>query len=338
MKTAVEDYIVIGKEKYKTRKCEIEQSKLIFYPENPRVYSILNSNNDVPTQKEIEELMCRQEHVKQLKESIKANGGLIDPIIVRDGDFVVLEGNSRLAAYRILYKQDPIKWSKIKAMILPKDIPDSAIFTLIGQYHIIGRKDWNPYEQAGYLYRTLKKTNKTPEALSNELGISVSSIKKLLSVYEYMIEKDDDHPSKWSYYEELLKNRGIKKAFKERPELEDKIINDIKNNKIKMAIDIRKLGEISKVNDKVSKKILKDISTGEEDIYSGYDIMVSTGKMDNNYQVVMNFRKKISDENFRKKLLNDENIKDIEFELKKIERNVSVLLKNIERHKDEERL
>ena len=139
-----EDYLIIGKEKYPIDKYEIDQSKLMFYPENPRVYSVLNSNNYTPTQEEIEELMCKKDHVKQLKESIKSNGGLIDPVIVRDGDYVVLEGNSRLAAYRLLYKQDPIKWSKIKAIILPKDIPDSTIFALIGQYHIIGRKDWDP--------------------------------------------------------------------------------------------------------------------------------------------------------------------------------------------------
>lgn len=335
MENVVEDYLVIGKEKYPVKKCEIEQSKLKFYPENPRVYSVLNINNYVPTQKEIEELMCKKDHVKRLKESIKSNGGLIDPIIVRDGDFVVLEGNSRLAAYRMLSAQDPIKWSKIKAMILPKDIPDSAVFALIGQYHIIGRKDWEPYEQAGYLSRTLSKSNQTLELLASNLGISVSDIKKLFSVYEYMIEKNDNHPSKWSYYEELLKNRGIKKAFNEIPELEDKIIDDIKNDRIKMAIDIRKLGDISKVNDKLSKKILKEIANGEEDIYSGFDIVASSGKMDNNYQMISNFRKKITDESFGKRLLNDDNLKDIEFELKKIERTVSVLLKNIERRKDE---
>lgn len=328
-----EDYLIIGKEKYPIDKYEIDQSKLMFYPENPRVYSVLNSNNYTPTQEEIEELMCKKDHVKQLKESIKSNGGLIDPVIVRDGDYVVLEGNSRLAAYRLLYKQDPIKWSKIKAIILPKDIPDSTIFALIGQYHIIGRKDWDPYEQAGYLYRTINKSNKTPELLASELGMKISDIKKLLSVYEYMLKKDDNHPNKWSYYEELLKNRGIKKAFDEISGLENKIVVDIKSDKIRMAIDVRKLGDISKVNDKLSKKILKDIAEGEEDIYSGFDIVAGSGKMDNNFQIISNFRKKITDESFSNKLLKDDNLGGIEFELKKIERTVSVLLQNIERLK-----
>ncbi len=333
MENIIDDTLMIGKESYPIKRCEIEQKKLLFFPENPRVYSVLNASDEKPSQEIIEKVMCKSDHVKQLKESIRSNGGLIDPIIVRDGDFVVLEGNSRLAAYRLLNRQDPIRWSKVSVILLPNDIPEAAVFALLGQYHIIGRKDWDPYEQAGYLYRTLKESNKSQELLASELGITSSYIKKLIDVYQYMIDKDDNHPNKWSYYEELLKNRGIKKAFEKHPELEDKIIDDIKNNRIKMAIDIRKLGDIGKLNDKLSNKILKDLAKGEEDLYSAYDIVESSGKMDNNFQLVSNFRKKISDENFFNKLLNDENLGDVEFELNKIKRIVSNLLKKIERSK-----
>lgn len=333
MENIIDDTLMIGKESYPIKRCEIEQKKLLFFPENPRVYSVLNASDEKPSQEIIEKVMCKSDHVKQLKESIRSNGGLIDPIIVRDGDFVVLEGNSRLAAYRLLNRQDPIRWSKVSVILLPNDIPEAAVFALLGQYHIIGRKDWDPYEQAGYLYRTLKESNKSQELLASELGITSSYIKKLIDVYQYMIDKDDNHPNKWSYYEELLKNRGIKKAFEKHPELEDKIIDDIKNNRIKMAIDIRKLGDIGKLNDKLSNKILKDLAKGEEDLYSAYDIVESSGKMDNNFQLVSNFRKKISDENFFNKLLNDENLGDVEFELNKIKRIVSNLLKKLERSK-----
>lgn len=333
MEDIINDTLMIGRESYPVKRCEIEQKKLLFFPENPRVYSVLNASDEKPSQEVIERVMCKSDHVKQLKESIKSNGGLIEPIIVRDGDFVVLEGNSRLAAYRLLNRQDPIRWSKVSVILLPSDIPEAAIFTLLGQYHIIGRKDWDPYEQAGYLYRTLKESNKSQELLASELGITSSYIRKLIDVYQYMIDKDDNHPYKWSYYEELLKNRGIRKAFEKNPGLEDKIIDDIKNNRIKMAIDIRKLGDIGKLNDKLSNKILKDLAKGEEDLYSAYDIIESSGKMDNNFQLVSNFRKKISDENFLNKLLNDENLGDVEFELNKIKRIVSNLLKKIERSK-----
>lgn len=325
--------MIIGKEKYSVRNCEIEQSKLKFFPENPRVYSILNSNGACPEQSEIENLMCQMDHVKQLKESIKTNGGLIDAVLVRDGDFVVLEGNSRLAAYRLLYRQDPIKWSKIKAIILPGNIPNSAIFTLIGQYHIIGRKDWSPYEQAGYLYRTMNSSGKSANDLADELGLTLNNINGLVRVYEYMLHHNDDHSNKWSYYEELLKNASIKKSFSQIEGLEEKIVEQIKNNELNMALDIRDLGNICKVNDKLSKKILKDIVEGEETIYSGYEIIQSSGKLDNNYQLLSNFRKKITDENFDKKLLKDENPQQIKFELSKINKTVSMLLKKMESDK-----
>ena len=335
MEHAVEEMMTIGKEKYKVIKCELEQSKLKFFPENPRVYSVLNIGDEKPSQEQIEEVMCRDDRIKQLKESIKSNGGLIEPIFVRDGDMVVLEGNSRLAAYRLLNKQDPIKWARIKVTLLPADIPDSAVFTLLGQFHIIGRKDWNPYEQAGYLYRTINDSNKPMEILATELGITTSYIKKLIDVYEYMIEHDDNHPNKWSYYEEMLKNRQIKKAFDEVPGLEDKIVSDIKSNNIRMAIDIRKLGDVSKVNDKLSRKILKDIAMGEEDIYSGFDIVASSGKMDNNFQFITNFRKKIQEDSYADKLLKDENLNNIEFELKKIDKLVKNMLAKIEKSKNQ---
>ena len=78
---------------------------------------------------------------------------------------------------------------------------------------------------------------------------------------------------------------------------------------------------------------MKDIAIGEEDIYSGFEIIASSGKMDNNFQLLTNFRKKISDENFASKVINDENLGNIEFELKKIERIVSTILSRIEREK-----
>ena len=96
--------------------------------------------------------MKSMEHVKQLRLSIEQNGGLIDPLIVvkRNGDYVVLEGNSRLAAYRLLAEKDPVKWQKVRANILPEEISENEIFTLLGQYHLVGRKDWNIFEQAAY--------------------------------------------------------------------------------------------------------------------------------------------------------------------------------------------
>ena len=111
-----------------------------------------------PGEEEIQQQLLNMEHVKELIQDIRRNGGLLDPIIVREGTLEVLEGNSRLAAYRALAKDDPVKWAFIKCTVLPPDIEESLVFGLLGQYHIKGRKDWAPFEQAGFLYRQFRKS------------------------------------------------------------------------------------------------------------------------------------------------------------------------------------
>lgn len=76
---------------------------------------------------------------------------------------------------------------------------ESAIFTLLGQYHIVGRKDWSPYEQAGYLYRRKKETKLPVDDMAKELGITVGVAKKYIEVYEFMIKQNDLVPEQWSF-------------------------------------------------------------------------------------------------------------------------------------------
>ena len=93
----------IGKQTVTVTDTELKQSELLFYAENPRVFSALHTlDDDSPSQDTIEREMCKLDHVKTLRMSIEANGGLLEPVIVRGN--VVLEGNCRLAAYRILAK------------------------------------------------------------------------------------------------------------------------------------------------------------------------------------------------------------------------------------------
>ena len=193
--------LTIGKKDYEVEICELNQADLKFYTENPRVYSVLNIGGEEPSQIEIEEHMCNLDHVKQLRLSIESNGGLIDPLIVRDGDYTVLEGNSRLAAYRLLCRTDAITWGKVKCKVLPADIDDAAIFALLGQYHIVGRKDWDPFEQANYLFRRHQQTRLPVEYMAQELGISKQKAKNMIEVIRFMIENDDLNKRHWSHYE-----------------------------------------------------------------------------------------------------------------------------------------
>jgi hypothetical protein len=322
--------MMIGKKQYEVKDCELSQSELLFYPDNPRIYSVLrNFDGSAPSQAEIEKHMCDMDHVKQLKLSIKENGGLIDPLILRDGDFAVLEGNSRLAAYRLLCKIDPVKWGKVRCRVLPKDIDETTIFTLLGQYHIIGRKDWSPYEQAGYLYRR-KQNSKIPiDIIARDLGIAKGVAEMYIKVFEYMMKNGDLTSERWSYYEEMLKNSSIRKAVEETPELEEKIVSDIQTGKIEAAADIRKIGKIAKIRSKKAKKVMQEYKEGTKDLYTAFGELGDTGSFDKVYQKVTEFRDYVVDEKFVEKIYESSKKEDVIYTLKKINKKIKDILEEI---------
>lgn len=251
--------MTIGSQQVNVMETDLKQSQLLFYPENPRVYNALNGLlGKNPSQDEIQKHMQSLENVKVLRLSIEANGGLLEPIIVRNN--IVLEGNSRLAAYRLLAQKDPIKWGMIKANVLPDDTPEELVVALLGTIHIIGKTPWTPFEQAGYLTRAINKTRKPIDALANELGLKVATAQSFIRVYQTMVESDDANPHKWSYYFELDKRTDIKKADENNPamNLVPTIIEMIKDEKIEKAQDLREIGKIVKAKGENAEQALED--------------------------------------------------------------------------------
>lgn len=326
--------VTIGKKEYAITEDLMNQCELQFYEDNPRVYSILRANGSTPTQDEIEEKLTSMDHVRQLRLSIEQNGGIIDPLVVveRNGKYIVLEGNSRLAAYRLLAKKDPIKWQKVKVDILPSNITDNDIFTLLGQYHLIGRKDWSVFEQAAYLYRQKKTSNLENDIITKNVGLTKSRVKSYLNVYQFMLDHDDLRPDRWSYYEEYLKSRSIGKYRYTYPEMDETFVTQVKTGKIKQAMDVRTvLGEVAKPKDKSANRIMKDFIADEIDIYDAQQQLIATGKTGNSYQRISKFREQISDKDFQKNLLLEAtNNKSIKFELKKIKLAIDKLIKTLD--------
>lgn len=325
--------ITIGKKEYEVSEVQLNQCELLFYEENPRVYSALRADGSTPTQEVIEEKMISMDHVKQLRLSIEQNGGLIDPLMVvkRNDEYIVLEGNSRLAAYRLLAAKNPVKWQKVRACILPEDITDGDIFTLLGQYHLIGRKDWSVFEQAAYLYRQKASTGIATDILAKNIGLTESKVASYLKVYSFMLEHDDLRPDRWSYYEEYLKNRGINKYRETHPQMDDTFVYQVKTEQIKQAMDVRTvLGEIAKAKDKTASKIMQDIIQGNTSIYDGHERFKATGKASNGYQRIRKFHDLIDDDEFQKALLLEATTnKSVAFELKKIQKAINKLINDM---------
>lgn len=244
---------------------DIEQSKLRFYADNPRIYSLVRSDGHEPDQDFILQKLIEHDHVHVLKEDIVANGGLIDPLIVRDGDMVVLEGNSRLAAYRHLAGKEPIKWGRVRCTVLPADLDEQLIFALLGQYHVKGKTDWAPFEKAGFIHRRITEQSLGIETVAEDLSMRKSEAEQLVRVFQFMLDRRVVARDQWSYFDEYLKSRKITKAREAHPELDDVFVAQVDAGTIPRAIEVRtKLAVICGANAKNLKRYVQGLVSFED--------------------------------------------------------------------------
>ena len=301
----------------------LPQLKLKFYAENPRIYSIINADAEEPEQGIIESQLQSMEHVKELIQDIKSNGGLIDPIIVLEGSWEVIEGNSRLAAYRSLFNKEPKTWAYIKCTVLPATVSETQVFALLGQYHIKGKKDWAPYEQAGFLYRRHKNHGVKVEDLAKEIGLTSGVADRYIKTYEFMLDKGESSVNRWSYYEEFIKSNKIGQLRKENEGFDDLIVSKIKNGEIGRAQEVRdKLPLL--VN---SKKIAKKFATGDMDFQRAVDAVEDSGNADAMYLKINRFKHWLVNESTETALKSaNKQVKDkILYEFNKIDDQLKVL-------------
>ena len=146
-----------------------------------------------------------------------------------------------------------------------------------------------------------------------------------------MLDHEDLRQDRWSYYEEYLKNRGIKKYRETNSKIDETFVAQVKSGEIKQAIDVRDVyGKIAKSTSKDAKKIMQRIVDKEISIYDGHERLAATGKTGNAYQKVKKFREVISDDDFKKTLrLEASATNDVRFELKKIQKSIESLLKEL---------
>lgn len=330
--TVVHSSLTLRGQTIATETRDIDQKSLRFYVDNPRIYSLVRSDDRTPDQDEICEKLQEHEHVKELISSIEENGGLIDPIVVRAGDLVVLEGNSRLAAYRHLVTKNPIKWGKIRCTVLPATIDEKLVFALLGEYHIKGKKDWAPYERAGFLYRRHKQHAIPLSVVAQEIGISDKEAKHVVQVFEFMIQHKETDRERWSYYDEYLKSQKIRKVREEHAGFDELIVGQIKNNTIPTAMDLRdKLPGVCTAPTKVLKRFIEGRYTLDE----AHEGAVDAGSENNALNKLKRFREWLARADAKDDMHDaPKRIRDrMLYDLKEIERRSGKLKEMLERIK-----
>jgi len=253
--TEAKTSIIVGDITIPTEIRFLSVAELRYYSENPRIFSILKEIGASVTQDEIERKLWEQPHTKDLFLNIKRNGGLLEEVIVRGRE--VLEGNSRLCAYRHLLKKAKEekdtegikKWEAIRARILPQETDEKVVFAILGTLHIRGKAEWKPYEQASYLFRQSTAHRLTPAELAAQIGQKEADVKNMIEAYKLMEKYKVTDPSRFSYYVELAKSRKLDEIKEYLPpnfDLEQNFSEWVRNEKFPRAEAVRDLPTILK--------------------------------------------------------------------------------------------
>ncbi|MCY4489590.1 MAG: hypothetical protein OXF11_21115 [Deltaproteobacteria bacterium] len=124
---------------------EVDIYKLKFLRDNPRVYACTHGEPGFEdrTEEEQQELILerlREEpSVRNLVPDVKRHGGLIEPIFVRNDTMEVIEGNSRLAVYRLLdQRNEEGEWGRVQCELVSSLTEDQQA-AFLNQVHVKGK-------------------------------------------------------------------------------------------------------------------------------------------------------------------------------------------------------
>jgi hypothetical protein len=262
--TRDQNIIVVDGLRIPTEVKELPIDEVKYWRENPRVDSIIKQRfpDGSATEDDIEQALWGLESVKELFQDIKQNGGLIDEILVK-GEFV-LEGNSRLCAYRHLFKKattddERMQWLGIRARIIPESTSSEAIFSILGTWHIKGKAEWKTFEKAAYIARIHREYGKTTKEISMMLKRSEVEVKNMIETYDLMQRKgisESQDQKKFSAVYEIIKNREMRKIREKEPGIFDSCINAVRDGRFERAEKVRDLPKI--IKDKKARKAFFD--------------------------------------------------------------------------------
>ncbi len=320
---------------------EVPVVELAFYPENPRIYSQFVNSND-RTQQNIQQKLEQMEHVRDLRSQIDRDGQVNEPLfcmevpngsMLRDDyRYQVLEGNSRLAALRI-EKKGTLPPTHVPCNILDfsaydETIRESLIFSLLGQFHIVGKTNWQSYENGAYIYRRFQNQRVSEDEIAKEIGLTPARVRQMINAFGMMQEAGDANASKWSYYEAYASSRKLQNLRNKHSDFHDRVISCIKGDKFPRAMDMRdKLPAI--MGNKRSCKVFLDPEV-EEPFEDALAIADLSGDTDAVFRRLQRFRKDLAQDTtqtqVRKLLQKDSSRGQTEYELERVVKSASQLL------------
>lgn len=277
-----------------------------------------------------------------LKESIKVNKGLINPITVNrfeDGRMVVVEGNTRLQIYKDFAKSDPEgPWNEIPAVIY-ENLPMDEIHAIRLQTHLVGPRDWDAFSKAKYLHQ-LSEIDKMPiEKIISFCGGQKSEIIKYINTYNDMMEyyfpkaeemDVDTDPRDYSKFEQMQRST-IQQAIVVNGYNKFDFAEWVINKNVDTAQNVRDLPEV--LNDERARKVFL-----RSNISEAVKVLNANKKQETDlsgasiYELAAELTQKIKDIEYKefKALKNDYNYEEKRDVLMKLKEQLDDLLADIE--------
>jgi hypothetical protein len=176
---------------------KVDTQHLDFDPMNPR---LVEQGFRKPTDTQIIRALADAADLGEIIQSIASNGYIdIEPLIVRreKDRFIVLEGNRRLAAIRLLLDAELARSVNIAVPEIDKDVRESLMQVtvyavtdagqarnFIGFKHINGPHKWDAHAKGRFAadwYQTERKNGITLEAIAERLGDKHQTVARLVN-------------------------------------------------------------------------------------------------------------------------------------------------------------
>ncbi len=257
----VVDEITLDGKRVQVESVDLPLDEVSLDPRNPRIANTVSfsiSDEGERLQRKLEELLWKDDDVRDLYRQVLINKGLVERIIVRQ-DGSVVEGNCRTVVYRKLREKRPSEreWKLIPARILPPDIGDRDVAILLGEMHVAGKNTWTPFEKAGHVYRMHSDFALTQDEIAVRLRMSKSKVNQLIRAFDMMKNKYlPKYPGpassrKFSYFEELYKKPPLRDWISSTPAAEDQFVDWVGTGKLDQGAQVRDLSSILEDEDAV---------------------------------------------------------------------------------------
>ena len=212
----------------------IDIDELRFWDANPRVYAAVRGLPEWPQadsvrqQQLIAECMETQESTRNVLEGLKLHEGQQEPLIVDRRGIVVIEGNSRLAALRILARDDPAHWGAAICRCY-NDLTDEERFALLSEMHVIGKTEWSPYAKAATYWRQHHELKWDLPRIARVNRTNVAKVKTELATVDLMANENELNERKYSWYNVLTSTRAINREFEDNREFRSRVLSVVRD-------------------------------------------------------------------------------------------------------------